>query len=178
MLLLTLLALASCSIQNEVVSAKKIDRIPSPLEGTWETACKNGEVATESYKLVFLFNSVEESIFYENFYSGINCIEGNEEERWISYFQYKDKKESVEFTRTKVEMYVLNTEYRDTRNTDLWCGYNNWAIGIKKDVTDIVCDGFGTSTSETGIEPTYTINDNTLEFFGYDHFIDLSFNKN
>ncbi len=172
--MLLCLNLLSCINQSSKVTKSK-NANNSPLTGIWNTGCINNN--SESYKLVFTFESNGNSTLEETFFSNINCAEGEEEERWKTFYTYTDDLDVLNFTRTKVEMSVHNSVLRDARNTDSWCGFNNWSIDVIKDVTNIVCDGFETSTSESPINPTYSINSGNLEFNGYDHFTDETFIK-
>lgn len=169
---------SSSSSSSDNNSSSNDNSNNSPLIGKWVTSCQNDNSASNSYQLTFNFDENGSAYFDEVFYYNLNCANGEEEERWKSFYTFTDENNNLNFTRTKVEMSVHNTTLRNVRNTDSWCGFTNWTIDVVRDVTNVSCDGFDTSTTESPINPNYSINSNELEFSGYEHFNNEIFIKN
>ena len=156
----SILLIFGCSKEDD----KKTNFIRTPdntvLEGTWKTSC----LTSGAYTIIMSIEITGTTgVYKQEWHGGSGCSTDvwTTEDTYTSYtvgnkIDYEDNTSGYHIygvldSYTDVPLHsLITTSY----NNDTWCGYDDWVINTKKDVTGKTC---GTETFDNKSTEGYSI---------------------
>lgn len=132
--------------------------LPEELLGTWVQPCRQKAVRTEA------FTETTASLS-EVYYADTQCAQ--------ELLTFKNEGDvtagngQMDFRFTKVSVTLLHTAFVDDYNSRSVCGFEDWQVGVEKDITGLSCALFTAKPMRTPREGDmrygiYMIQDNRL----------------
>ena len=131
------------------------------IEGVWESCVKSNTDSMSEKNVYLITDKVIQHV--STSFIGQNCVPGNEEYNYRYIMSYEISGSNVDVTIESVTSTSLRSSDVTYSNTNSYCGYNDWAINVPKNVSGRDCGG---STTSIGAHVTYafTKTSNSLDF--------------